>query len=95
MTGVARGGVIELERPKVGFGSGRWMMNSLVQGFRQPLSLIATVSTNALNPDKVSPFCWLQMDWEQPYPAGLRGSQWKIRQRYDGCDQSFLKVGAL
>ena len=45
MTGVAREGVIELERPKVGFGSRRWMMISLVAGFRQTLNLIATVST--------------------------------------------------
>ena len=44
MTGVAREGVIELERPKVGFGSRRWMMTSLVAGFRQNLNLIATVS---------------------------------------------------
>ena len=70
MTGVAREGVIELERPEVGFRSRRWMMISLVAGFRQTLKLIATFRPNALNPDKVSPFCWSQMDWEQPYPAG-------------------------
>lgn len=45
MTGGAREGVIELERPKVGFGSRRWMVISLVAGFRQILNLIATVST--------------------------------------------------
>ncbi len=57
-TGVAREGVLELERTKVGFGSRRWMMTSLVAGFRQTLKLIATFRPNALNPDKVSPFCW-------------------------------------
>lgn len=45
MTGVAREGVIELERPEVGFGSRQWKMISLVAGFRQTLNLIATVST--------------------------------------------------
>ena len=48
MTGVARESVIELERPKVGFGSRQWMMISLVAGFRQTLNLIATVSTQCV-----------------------------------------------
>ena len=49
---------------------GKWMTISLVAEFRQTLNLIATVvDTNALNPDKVSPFCWSQMDWEEPYPS--------------------------
>ena len=66
MTGVAREGVIELERPEAGFGSRRWMTISLVAGFRQTLKLVAMFRPHALNPDKVSPFCWSQMDWEQP-----------------------------
>lgn len=66
MTGVTREGVIELKRPKVGFGSSRGMTISLVAGFRQTLKLVATFRLNALNPDKVSPFCWSQMDLEQP-----------------------------
>jgi hypothetical protein len=64
MTGVAREGVIELERPEAGFGSRQWMMISLVAGFRQTLNLIATVRPNALNPDKVAPSCGSQMDLE-------------------------------
>ena len=89
--------MIELECPEVGFGSRQWMMISLVAGFRQTLNLIATVSTNALNPDKASPFFWSQMDWEQPYPDRWSPNEAdrKFVAGYDGPNPSFLKGCAL